>query len=423
MEEAIKRTIEAVSHRLRVRRLYLWVGTSGLVGGIAALLFLLLLKAGGGSYELSRCSLVLWGVGIAVGFVLGARKALPPYAVAKLTDDALDLKDRLSSACSFLAQGQSGGFVDLAVQDAAAIAESVRAADVVPRPAWGRVAVGLCILPILISVAQRRLFPPPPERKAEVFSEAELGAALSAIDMAMEDPQTFQQLQEELKKLGIGETTEKSELLARLNRTISELKQQAESDEGILATLEQMEKLKAKLGLAELQMRADEELRQVEQLVTDTGVAAETILVDPLVDAARAQEVAKSLKEVAEKQLASRKGGDTAQGVEEQPTPAGEKAGKGEDQKPKTGEEGAGLSQPDSTEAAGDLALRAISDEAIRKRILKVAREADRGSADYASVYRNYRRAFLAEIFRMDLGSGRKEYLERYFYTIRPEKK
>jgi hypothetical protein len=65
--------------------------------------------------------------------------------------------------------------------------------------------------------------------------------------------------------------------------------------------------------------------------------------------------------------------------------------------------------------------VKAISDQAIRERILNVARSADRSSEDYSVVYRNYRRSFLAELFRSELGSGRKEYLERYFHTIRPE--
>jgi len=403
-----------------LRRLSLNVWNCGLVGGSVALVCLVLAKVGGGAPELGRWAVALWGAGLLVGMMLGVGRALRPHGAAKLIDDSLGLSDRISSAYSFVSQGEPEGLAALAVQDAAERAEAIRASDVAPRPAWARLAFSVGVLPTLILVVQARLFPPPPERQVEVFSEAELGAALSAINMGMEDPQTFQQLQQELKKLGIGETTEKKELLARLNRTISELKQQAGEDEGLLTTLAQMEKLKSKLGLAELQMRADEELRQVEELVTDDGVLAETIFVDPLVDASRAQEIAKGLKEVAERQLVDKSGEEPAAGIDDQGRPATDADGaeKDEGKEPKAGPEGAKPAEQEE-----DLALRAISDEAIRERILRTAREADRSSEDYAAVYRNYRRAFLAELFRTNLGSGRREYLERYFHTIRPKKK
>jgi len=420
VEGNLKRVISQVSRRLLLRRLSLSVWRCGLAGGGAALLCLALVKLGGGSPELGRWASALWGAGLLVGLLLGLGGALRPHGAAKLIDDSLGLHDRISSAYSFTSRDEPEGLAALAVQDAAEKAETVRASDVAPRPAWARLVFSVCVLPILIVAVQARLFPPPPEKQVEVFSEAELGAALSAINMAMEDPQTFQQLQQELKKLGIGETTEKKELLARLNRTISELKQQAEEDEGLLTTLAQMEKLKSKLGLAELQMRADEELRQVEDLVTDDGVLAETIFVDPLVDASKAQEIAKGLKEVAERQLGDESGEEPGPEADDRGRPVTDTGDteKGRGEEPEPGQEGA---KP--TEKEGDLAIRAITDEAIRERILGAAREADRSSEDYAAVYRNYRRAFLAELFRMNLGSGRREYLERYFYTIRPEKK
>ena len=418
MTDAIDSLIGRTARRALLCRVSLAAWWSGLIGGVGAIAYLCILKAAEAPAYLSMGWILVWGAAICLGVALASSRRPQTYATAKLVDDALGLNDRVSSAYSFTRRRESGGFVDLLLQDAAAAAERVRLSDVVPRAAWTRLIFSVCALPILLAAAQRHLFPPPPERVVEVFSEAELGAALSAISMTMDDPQTFQQLQQELQKLGIGETTEKKELLARLNRTISELKQQAEQDESLLTTLAQMEKLKSKLGLAELQMRADEELRQVEQLVTEDGVLAETIFVDPLVDAAKAQEIAKGLKELAQKQLAGKTGDEPAPGVDDQGKPITDPGGtgKGESKEPKTGPEG--TKHAETTE---DLAIRAISDQAIRARILKAAREADRRSEAYAAVYRNYRRTFLAELFRMDLGSGRREYLERYFYTIRPE--
>jgi hypothetical protein len=352
-------------------------------------------------------------LGIGAGLFFGCRKKPGPYEAAKYIDNAAGLEDRLSSAYGLLKDGKSGGMVDLAVQDAVDAAEKVRLSNVMPSPAWGRLLLSVVAVPLVLFAVQGRLFPPPVIQEPETFSEAELGAALSALDMAIDDPQAFQQLQEQLKKLGVGETTEKSELLARLNRTIAELKEQAETDEGVLNTLAQMEKLKSKLGLAELQMRADMELRDVEDLVTDEGVQAETILVDRLVDPTRARKIARGLKEVAGKQLAD----GSAKGVDVKDTEAGPDGAQPDEGGPKKegGKKGTEKQKEES------FAVQAITDQDIRERILKVARAADRGSKDYRVVYRNYRRAFLAELFRIDLGSGRKEYLERYFHTIRPE--
>ena len=423
MHDAIRNTVDRVIWRLLARRVSVAVWRCGLGGGLAALACLLVLDRADAAPDAARWSLGLWVVGVALGLALGFRKSLRPYEAAKFIDDALGLNDRVSSAYSFLARGETGGFAQLAIQDAAAATQAIRPSKAVPSPSWGRLAISLCVLPIVVVITQRQLFPPPPVRQVEVFSEEELGAALSAIDMAIEDPQAFQELQQELKKLGVGETTEKGELLARLNRTIADLKQQAESDDGVLTTLAQMEKLKSKLGLAELQMRADEELRHVEQLVTDEGVLAETIFVDPLVDQARAKKVAEGLKAVAQQQLAGQEGVDTPEGVGEEDPAAGGTERETDAGAEEPGGDGGTQTSAGPADSAEQLALRALSDQAIRERILKAARQADRASEDYVTVYRNYRRAFLAELFRTNLGSGRREYLERYFHTIRPEGK
>ena len=208
-------------------------------------------------------------------------------------------------------------------------------------------------------------------------------------------------------------TTEFGHRVRRVSESDIEFGLKAEDDEGVLYTLAQMEKLKSKLGLAELQMRADEELRDVEELVTDEGVHAETILVDRLVDPTKAKEIARGLKEVAGKQL-DKGSGEGVDVTDAQPGPDGEQSEDGGPRK-----KGAGTEAEVKTEES--FAVKAISDQAIRERILNVARSADRSSEDYSVVYRNYRRSFLAELFRSELGSGRKEYLERYFHTIRPE--
>ena len=414
VNETIKKTVARVITRMVVRRVSVAVWRCGMIAGLGALGFLYLIKAGGASHVAVGWALGIWGIGIGVGLILGCSWILQPYEAAKFIDDAAELNDRLSSAYGFIQSGKSGGLTDLAIRDAEDAAERIRLSDIVPSPVWGRLVLSAVAIPILLVTVQRELFPPPVIQKDETFRPEELGAALSALDMAIDDPQTFQLLQEELKKLGVGETTEKSELLARLNRTIAELKLQAEKDEGVLNILAQMEKFKSKLGLAELQMRADAELRQVEELVTDEGVQAEIIMVDPLVDTTTAKRIAQGLKEVAGEQLAAGEGGvEVGEGQD-----PGSKPSEGQ-----TNEDGPKKNGGEKKKTSKEelLAVQAISDQAIRKRILKVARDADRSSEDYSVVYRNYRRAFLAELFRIDLGSGRKEYLERYFHTIRPE--
>jgi hypothetical protein len=413
MKKTIRNTVDKVISRLLARRISLMIWKCGIIAGVLGLAFLFLLKAGEAPRAAAQWAIGIWVLGIGVGLFLGCRNKLGAYEAAKYFDDAAGLQDRLSAAYGLLDGGKSGGMVDLAVQDAVVAAEKVRLSDVIQSPAWGRLILGVVAVPFLLFAMQGQLFPPPVVHVPETFSETELGAALSALDMAIDDPQTFQQLQEELKKLGVSEATEKSELLARLNRTIAELKEKAEDDEGVLYTLAQMEKLKSKLGLAELQMRADEELRDVEELVTDEGVHAETILVDRLVDPTKAKEIARGLKEVAGKQL-DKGSGEGVDVTDAQPGPDGEQSEDGGPRK-----KGAGTEAEVKTEES--FAVKAISDQAIRERILNVARSADRSSEDYSVVYRNYRRSFLAELFRSELGSGRKEYLERYFHTIRPE--
>lgn len=414
MHQVIQNILDKAISRLLVRRISFAIWKGGLIAAVVGVSFLILLKVGEGPRDVSKWSLAIWVLGIGSGLLLGCRKTLHPYEAAKFVDNAAGLQDRLSSAYGLIQAGKSGGMVDLAVQDAVAAAKTIRLSAVMPSPAWGRLLLSTIAFPLLLLAVQRQLFPPPIIQKAETFSETELGAALAALDMAIDDPQAFQKLQEELKKLGVGETTEKSELLARLNRTIAELKEQAETDDGILNTLAQMEKLKSKLGLAELQMRADAELRQVENLVTDEGVQAETIMVDRLVDPTNARKIAKGLKEVAGEQLAASDG--SAQGVDAEGSETTTPEGQTTDGSPKKRTDETKESKKEEL-----LAVQAISDHAIRKRILEVARTADRTSKDYNVVYKNYRRAFLAELFRTDLGSGRREYLERYFHTIRPE--
>ncbi|MDA0840380.1 MAG: hypothetical protein O2857_21635 [Planctomycetota bacterium] len=414
MHQVIQNILDKAISRLLVRRISFAIWKGGLIAAVVGVSFLILLKVGEGPRDVSKWSLAIWVLGIGSGLLLGCRKTLHPYEAAKFVDNAAGLQDRLSSAYGLIQAGKSGGMVDLAVQDAVAAAKTIRLSAVMPSPAWGRLLLSTIAFPLLLLAVQRQLFPPPIIQKAETFSETELGAALSALDMAIDDPQAFQKLQEELKKLGVGETTEKSELLARLNRTIAELKEQAETDDGVLNTLAQMEKLKSKLGLAELQMRADAELRQVENLVTDEGVQAETIMVDRLVDPTNARKIAKGLKEVAGEQLAASDG--SAQGVDAEGSETTTPEGQTTDGSPKKRTDETKESKKEEL-----LAVQAISDHAIRKRILEVARTADRTSKDYNVVYKNYRRAFLAELFRTDLGSGRREYLERYFHTIRPE--
>ncbi|MDA1141746.1 MAG: hypothetical protein O3B01_24545 [Planctomycetota bacterium] len=414
MHQVIQNILDKAISRLLVRRISFAIWKGGLIAAVVGVSFLILLKVGEGPRDVSKWSLAIWVLGIGSGLLLGCRKTLHPYEAAKFVDNAAGLQDRLSSAYGLIQSGKSGGMVDLAVQDAVAAAKTIRLSAVMPSPAWGRLLLSTIAFPLLLLAVQRQLFPPPIIQKAETFSETELGAALSALDMAIDDPQAFQKLQEELKKLGVGETTEKSELLARLNRTIAELKEQAETDDGVLNTLAQMEKLKSKLGLAELQMRADAELRQVENLVTDEGVQAETIMVDRLVDPTNARKIAKGLKEVAGEQLAASDG--SAQGVDAEGSETTTPEGQTTDGSPKKRTDETKESKKEEL-----LAVQAISDHAIRKRILEVARTADRTSKDYNVVYKNYRRAFLAELFRTDLGSGRREYLERYFHTIRPE--
>ena len=414
MHQVIQNILDKAISRLLVRRISFAIWKGGLIAAVVGVSFLILLKVGEGPRDVSKWSLAIWVLGIGSGLLLGCRKTLHPYEAAKFVDNAAGLQDRLSSAYGLIQAGKSGGMVDLAVQDAVAAAKTIRLSAVMPSPAWGRLLLSTIAFPLLLLAVQRQLFPPPIIQKAETFSETELGAALSALDMAIDDPQAFQKLQEELKKLGVGETTEKSELLARLNRTIAELKEQAETDDGVLNTLAQMEKLKSKLGLAELQMRADAELRQVENLVTDEGVQAETIMVDRLVDPTNARKIAKGLKQVAGEQLAASDG--SAQGVDAEGSETTTPEGQTTDGSPKKRTDETKESKKEEL-----LAVQAISDHAIRKRILEVARTADRTSKDYNVVYKNYRRAFLAELFRTDLGSGRREYLERYFHTIRPE--
>jgi hypothetical protein len=413
MHKLIQNIVERVIARRLVRRISMAVWKGGMIAMVAGLAFLFLLEAGEAQREVAQWAPLFWVLGIGVGLFIGCRKKLGPYEAVKYFDDAAGLKDRLSSAYGLLEDGKTGGMVDLAVQDALGAAKKVRLSEVMPSPAWGRLLLSVVAVPLVLVAVQGRLFPPPVPQEVETFSETELGAALSALDMAIDDPKTFQQLQEQLKKLGVSETTEKSELLARLNRTIAELKERAGDDEGVLNTLAQMEKLKSKLGLAELQMRADAELRDVEALVTDEGVQAETILVDRLVDQTNAKKIAKGLKEVADKQLDKGKG----KGVDVQDDP-----GPDEENPDESGPRKKGGDKKTEDKKEESFAVQAITDQAIRERILKVARAADRSSKDYGVVYKNYRRAFLAQLFRSNLGSGRKEYLERYFHTIRPEK-
>lgn len=407
----------------RVARCVAWCS---LAGGALGVLYLFFLKGWGTSHDPAFGWLFFWTAGVILGLFLACRRIPRPQAAAKMADDRLGLKDRLSGAHSYLAGGMTGEWVDLAVADALAHAERIRPADVVPRPRWIALLAGVLLVPFSLYQLQMIIFPPPPPRVVETVSELELGAALSSLDAALEDPQTFQQLQEDLKKLGVSETTEKSELLARLNRTIAELQEQAHAGEEVLTTLEQMEKLKARLGLTQLQQRADAELRQVEELVTDAGVKAEVIYVDPLVDTSRAREVAQGLKQVAAKQLEPVDGADrpvaAAEGGIAQRSEAPPSDG-GEASRPEAEGAVASKNLPGVKKKSGadDLAALAMSDEEIRQRILHVARAGDRGSKDYDEVYRNYRRAFLAELFRTDLGRGRREYLERYFHAIRPE--
>jgi hypothetical protein len=141
---ALSDTLARAARRVRVL-LALRHGATGLfAGGLGSLLFVAVLRSPWGESWPSEWLAAPPAAGLLLGTLWGATRAVPPLDVARLTEQRLDLKERLSTALALAPAGERDPLVARQVRDAEAHAAGgldLRAAFPlgVPRRVWAGV--------------------------------------------------------------------------------------------------------------------------------------------------------------------------------------------------------------------------------------------------------------------------------------------
>ena len=195
--------LHTVQHRLQVNRLLQAVAMAGLCG----LCFASIALVSSRFVPLpSSTSTVVIGVFLSAGLVAAAVNALrkpDALAVARLVDNVLGLKERMSTAIDLSRRGVTDDFATLQIHDAARIAQQVNPATVVPY----RLPPTLKWLPIPILVASLALLIPrayeipPPPTPAERAAIDRAAATLENMRKAVNDEALAERLQEAAKRL------------------------------------------------------------------------------------------------------------------------------------------------------------------------------------------------------------------------------
>jgi len=401
-----------------------------LVGAVLALVWSVITKASGmagfpSSPALKILIVLLGGV---VSTVYAMRAAIPStYGLAKRLDDRLRMSDRLSTAYALQAHLPDDPMVSIVVEETQERLEGADLRKALPSPNFAALTGGLVLL--LISMG---LTPEPvvvvQQPEIEEDTRIELKRQIKKLDGLMElkleelsdeEMEHYQRIRQMIDQLQLQDKRlSRKEMLARFSREIEGLEDLGERSEALKSMLEQLKEAKDAVASRMLVNRQIEEIeaQHTELAVTDekTGetLKAEEIEVMVVQEKRRRQQeaMAEEMKKVAEEEA---KGEDVTQWVV------------AEDGEPEEGatQEDDGTGKPTRRKRViinyEDL-VKAAEKKDIRQMIFSAAADQSRETSEYREVYSNYERAFKNLMLQGSLSLGTRQYLRRYFRSIRP---
>lgn len=428
MENRNVRDILQGLHGKYVRQLAVKSSIPGLLAGaVLALIWSLITRATGmvgfPSSAVFKILLVVLGGVASTLYIM--RTAIPSvYGLAKRLDDRLGMSDRLSTAYALQAHLPDDPMVRIVVAETHERLEQADLRKGLPSPNFAALAGGVVLF--LISMG---LTPDPvavvDQPEIEEDTRVELTRQIKKLDGLMElkledlsdeDLEHYQRIREMIDALQLQDKRlSRKEMLARFSREIEGLEDLGERSEALKSMLEQLKEAKDAVASRMLVNRQIEEIEAqhtelaVKDAKTGETLKAEEIEVMVVQEKRRRQQeaMAEEMKKVAEDEA---KGEDVTQWVvaetEEGATEEGGGAGK------PTRKERVIISYEDLVKAA--------EKKDIRQMIFSAAGDQSRETQEYREVYSNYERAFKNLLLQGSLSLGTRQYLRRYFKSIRP---
>ncbi len=160
-EREVRATVQRVASRARLADALGWTARALVVLGVAAALAIAAIRFGGVRQSVALLCLALGAVATAVGVALLARP-VPTLVAASLADRALGLRDRLTSAVTFLEVRAPTDLQRAAIADAARLGASVDARRVIALRLPTAVRWLPAVLVVLAAVSLVRLPAPTP---------------------------------------------------------------------------------------------------------------------------------------------------------------------------------------------------------------------------------------------------------------------
>jgi hypothetical protein len=202
---ALSDTLARAARRVRVL-LALRHGATGLfAGGLGSLLLVAVLRSPWGESWPSEWLAAPPAAGLLLGTLWGATRAVPPLDVARLTEQRLDLKERLSTALALAPAGERDPLVARQVRDAEAHAAGgldLRVAFPLglPRRVWA--GVGACLGAALLWFLPTFSFLQSPQERAERAAVRREGERLVRVAKVLERDAGAKKLAETGKAAG-----------------------------------------------------------------------------------------------------------------------------------------------------------------------------------------------------------------------------
>jgi len=260
-ERVLQDKIRTLRRRVRFLLTFHWVCRGLLVAALISLISLFLSGFHLLPFPLEALG-VLFCLGLIAGIVVGLTRRVTPMDVARLTDERLETRERLSSALEFLGIAERNPLTEVQIADAAACSASIQANRIYPlrmtREAKALVVAG-SILALMLALPELPFLQSPKVRaeKAALRKEGErivpMARELKAkatdkkLDLSKRVAQNLEKLGLDMKK---GRLTKK-QAMVKMNRLSKELQEahrqiaRTNSGKSLDKAIKEMKSLKA----------------------------------------------------------------------------------------------------------------------------------------------------------------------------------
>jgi len=415
-------------HQQYLRRLAFRYFIPGLLWGAGVALVWTLIASVLGVASIWNSAALKLIIVLAGGFIgtIPLALSLPSvYGLAKRLDDDLGLKDQLSTAYALQGEAEGQPMVSILLEDVSGLFDDPRFNEALPKPHFGSLAAAALLFAISAALSagsvksvekpklgeQTRFELKRQAKKLDDLMRLELG------ELTEEEKHQFEQIRQMIEKLQLEDKNiSRKEMLARFSREIEGLEEMEEGSAALKKMLDQLKEMKDAVASRVL---IDRQIEEIEKQHTELAVVdaktgetlkAEEIAVMEVQEERHRQQqaMAKEIEKVAEEEKQKE---DVSQWV----VAEGQEDGTG------AGEEGQGPTKKTRVVVSYEDLVKAAEKKDIRQMIFAAAEDDERTTTQYREVYTNYERAFKNLLFQGTLSLGTRQYLQRYFRSIRPK--